>query len=274
MELTLHGLTDLYKRFRDDEVPALGAQMTYYLLLSFFPFLIFLVSLLNYTQLTGEIILGNLEPLLPYDAYVTVNNIIAETAFTGSNTLLSIGMIITIWTASNGVNAIIRGINKAYSEKETRPFWKVRGISILFTLALALAFLFALIMLVLGRIVGVTLINYLGASYLLIAQLWEVFRYLVPLGTILVTFLFFYKYSPNRYVSFREVLPGSLFTTIGWILSSVAFSFYVNNFVNFALIYGSLGGIFILLIWLYISSIIVLIGGEINALMAFSKTKH
>ncbi|MGR6837323.1 YihY/virulence factor BrkB family protein [Syntrophomonas erecta] len=268
-------LHELYRRFQDDEVTALGAQLTYYLLLAFFPFLVFIITLLSYTTMPDSLALSlnSLARFLPTQAYAEVENIVLETLNARSQTLLSLGMIFTLWAASNGVNAIIRGINKAYGEKETRPFWKVRGIALFFTIALALVILFALVMLVLGRIMAYALFKSLGATHLF-TRAWLIVRYLFPLAVMLIVFIFFYKFSANRQLSLKEVLPGALFTTIGWILSSLAFSFYINKFSNFTRIYGSLGGIMILLLWLYLSSIIILVGGELNAVLRIYRIKQ
>lgn len=257
----------LYHRFKEDEVTALAAQLTYYLVLAFFPFLIFLLTLLSYAPLVSDLPLRQLSSLLPWEAYIQVEGIIEETIRARSQTLLSIGMIITLWAASNGVNAIIHGINKAYFEKETRPFWKVRGLSILFTLGLALVILFAFFMLVFGRMVGEALFAWLGADHYF-AQIWRPIRYLIPFITMLAVFIAFYRFSPNRRLQFREVLPGAIFASIGWIISSLVFAWYVDHFTNYTRIYGSLGGIVILLIWLYLSSIIILLGGELNAVLS------
>lgn len=268
-------LHELYRRFQDDEVTALGAQLTYYLVLAFFPFLVFIITLLSYTTIPDSLALSlnSLARFLPTQAYAEVQNIVLETLNARSQTLLSLGMIFTLWAASNGVNAIIRGINKAYGEKETRPFWKVRGIALFFTIALALVILFALVMLVLGQIMAHALFKSLGATHLF-TQAWLIIRYLFPLAVMLIVFISFYKFSANRQLSLKEVLPGALFTTIGWILSSLAFSFYINKFSTFTRIYGSLGGIMILLLWLYLSSIIILVGGELNAVLRIYRIKQ
>ena len=116
-------LKDFYQRFQEHEVPALGAQLTYYLILAFFPFLIFLLTLLSYTPITSEEALNNLSRFLPADAYKVVIEVLRQTLSSSRQTLLSLGALFTIWASSNGINAVIRGINKAYDESETRPFW-------------------------------------------------------------------------------------------------------------------------------------------------------
>ncbi len=263
-------IKELYIRFIKDEVAALSAQLTYYLLLSFFPFLIFIITILSYTPIAHNEVLSNLSNFLPMETYKMVMSIINEILATRSTSLLSIGMIATIWTASHGINAIIRGINKAYNEQESRPFWKTKGMAIFFTIALAFAILFTFVAIVLGKLLGTKLFGFLGISSVF-QILWSILRYAIPLTGLVLIFTFLYRYTPNCKVKFKGVLPGAVFSTFGWIIISIGFSYYVNNFNNFTKAYGSIGGIFVLLIWLYISSIIILLGGEINATLYFKK---
>jgi membrane protein len=257
-------------RFREDDVPSLGAQLTYYLILAFFPFLIFLVSIVGFAHVSVDQLLGDLIHLLPYETGQTVRSSINEVTHNQNVALLSLGMLATIWAASNGVNAIIKGLNKAYDEAETRPFWKVRGLSVLATLVLAIVILISMLMLVFGKVIGQYFFQRMNypAGF---PWAWSILKLIIPLVSLFGVFLLLYRVTPNRRLLWRDVLPGSLFTTVGWIVSSLLFSFYVNQFGNYTKTYGSLGGIFVLLIWLYWSSIIMLLGGEINATIAFRK---
>ncbi|MBD2844654.1 YihY/virulence factor BrkB family protein [Paenibacillus sp. IB182496] len=259
---------ELYSRFQDDEVPALGAQLTYYLILAFFPFLIFLVTVIGYTQVSEQEVIDAIASFMPADSATMVTTILDEVRENGSGTLLSVGMLATFWAASNGINAIIKGLNKAYDEEENRPFWKVRGISLLSTVVLALIIITSMLMLIFGQVIGeqvFRLLNYPSGF----DPVWTIAQYIIPLLIMVGVFMLLYKITPNRFLTFRDVLPGSLFATLGWIVTSLAFSFYVSQFGNYSKTYGSIGGIIVLLIWLYLSSIIILLGGEINAALAF-----
>jgi len=257
-------LKAFYEQFKDDEVPALGAQITYYLILAFFPFLIFVITLISYTPLASNELLSYLARLLPTDTYTLVLEILAEVSASRSGTLLSIGVLATLWAASNAVMSLIRGLNKAYDQRESRAVWKLRAISLIFMVGLIIAILFSLGLLIFGKMLGSFLFNLLGHNELF-ATVWNLVRYLIPLAILMLVFAFLYVYSPNQRVRFREVWLGSLLATLGWIIISTAFSYYVNNFGTYSKTYGSLGGIIVLLIWLYWSSIIILIGGEVNA---------
>lgn len=259
---------ELIRRIQDDDVPALGAQLTFYLILSFFPFLIFLLTLVSYTPLAREEILHDMFQILPAQAYDLIHDITDETIRSRSQTLLSFGMIGTIWAASRGVMAIIKGINKAYDEEENRSFWKVRGIAIVYTLILAIVILLSFVMLVFGKKVGQWVFMQLHMPHWF-ESVWGPAKFLIPLFSMFTVFMLIYKYAPSRRIAFGDVVPGALFATAGWIATSLLFAFYINHFDNFSRTYGSIGGIIVLLIWMYLSNIIIIMGGEINAALSF-----
>lgn len=263
---------NLYTRFRDDDVPALGAQLTYYFILSFFPFLIFVVSLMSFVRLSGDSVVAELIRLLPEETGEAIQRILLEVTNNSRGTLLSIGMIATLWSASNGVNAVIKGVNKAYDVEENRPFWKVRAISLGATVVLALAILLAIVLLIFGEVIGEFLFNWLD-SPVGFGLIWGTLKYVFPIAFMIVVFSLLYWIVPNRKIRFKAAVPGALFATFGWIASSLLFQFYINNFGNYSKTYGSIGGIIILLIWLYISSNIIILGGELNATLAGEQAK-
>jgi membrane protein len=267
-------LQDLYGRFEDDDVPAMGAQLTYYLILSFFPFLIFVFAVLSYSEITVIDAMSNISRLLPQLSDDTMVDIFSELQKSRSGSILSIGLLATLWSASNGVNAVIKALNKAYDEEENRPFWKIRGISLIFTVALAVMLFLSLILLIFGELIGGNFYKFtqLPGNF---EVLWGIAQYAIPLFTMVAAFSLIYKFTPNLRLRFREVLPGAIFATMGWVVTSILFSFYVNNFGNYTKTYGSIGGIIVLLTWLYLSSILIVLGGEINATLHFIREgKH
>ncbi|TYP70235.1 YihY/virulence factor BrkB family protein [Paenibacillus methanolicus] len=261
---------NLYCRFQDDEVPAMGAQLTYYLILSFFPFLIFIIAVLSFADLTVRDVIDGIRLVLPETSTSTISEAFEEIQQSRSGSLLSFGLLITLWSASNGVSAVIKALNKAYDVEETRPFWKVKGISLLFTVILALVIVSSMVMLIFGRVIGDNLYKWtqLPGSFDVI---WGIAQFVLPIAIMAVVFALMYMFVPNLHLKFKEVLPGAIFTTVGWIVTSLAFSFYVNHFGSYSKTYGSIGGIIVLLTWLYLSSIVLVIGGEINAVLHFDK---
>lgn len=257
---------ELYCRFEDDGVTALGAQMTYYFILAFFPFLIFLLTLVGYTALTAEEVLLNMSGFLPETSYALVSDILTNIMKNRNNTLLSVGAVTTLWASSSGLTSIIIGLNKAYDVEETRPWWKLKGMSLLFTLAMAVLLVFSMSLLVFGHVLGEHVFRQLNdPDYF--ETVWATVKYLIPACSMVVVFILLYRFTPNRRVTVRSVIPGAVCASAGWIVISLLFSLYVNNFNNYSHTYGSIGGIIVLLIWLYLNSIILLAGGEINAIL-------
>jgi membrane protein len=260
----------LYCRFEDDEVSAMGTQLTYYLILSFFPFLIFVIAVLSFTSITAEDAINKLTRVMPNLSIKIITDAFAEIEKSRSGSLLSIGLIATIWSASNGISAVMKSLNKAYDVEEKRPYWKVKGLSVIATIVMAVVIMASFILLIFGKFIGeaaYTLFHLPGKF----ETIWSIAQYFIPLIVITVVFILLYRYLPNLRLKFKEVLPGAVFATLGWIISSVLFSFYVNNFGNYTKTYGSIGGIIVLLTWLYLSSVILILGGEINATLHFDR---
>lgn len=265
-------LREFLYRIKDDNVTAIGAQLSYYLILSIFPFVIFFLNILSYTPIAREDVLHNIILILPMDTQKIISSLVIETINTSSETLLSLGAITGIWAASKGIMALIRALNKAYDVEETRSYLELRGLAILFTLALLALLVIVLLTLVFGEVLGNRLFDFLGITENFIL-FWKYFRVIISLSFMILIFTLLYRFSPSirngKKISFKHAMPGAIFATIGWIFTSTIFSYYVNNFGNYSKTYGSLGGVIVLLIWLYISSITIIMGGEINATIKF-----
>jgi membrane protein len=263
-------IKSLYFRYIDDEITAMASQLAYSLLLSFFPFLILLMTLIGHSSVRSEEVIIALSTILPKDIMKLITSTVVEVIETRRSDLLSFSMVTTIWTASNGFNAVIRGLNRAYDEKEKRPYWKVQLTAILCTIGLVLIIIITLALLVFGELGVRLLINKLHFAPS-IEFIIDLARYIVGLLVMIFVFTLMYRYTPSKRLNWHETVPGAVFSTFGWTVLSIGFSYYVNNFGNYSKIYGSIGAIIALMSWLFISSVIVLIGGEINATIAYRK---
>lgn len=257
-------------KVKNDDIFALGAQLAYYLMLSFFPFLIFLMMVLGYSRIDSMEAIEALRNVVPDNTFYLIKSIVIEVLNTRSSSILGISVILTIWTASSGFRAAIKGINKAYEIKETRNFIKRVIIAIICTFLLVLIIFGTLILLVFGDILGRFLVEILPFE-IAINTLWNLLRYILIIFMMIVIFAGLYRYTPCKRLSWREVLPGAIVSTFGWVITSIGFSFYVNNFSNYSQLYGSLGAVFVLMTWLYLSSIIFILGVEINAVLVNNK---
>lgn len=264
-------LSKLISNIRKDEVTAIGAQLTYYLILSLFPFLIFLLNIIGHISVLDESILDDWLVFLPTETQILIKSIVNEIAIGRTDRTISLSLIFTLWSSSLGISAIIRAINKAYNIERRRNYIRQKIISIIFAVALAFLLIIVLLTLVFGETLGNTVFSYIGATEIFY-KVWGILRTIIPIVSMIIIFGLLYKYSviPNKriYIRFIDTLPGAIFTTVVWIISSSVFSFYVNNFAHYSRAYGRLAGVIVLLIWLYLTSITIVLGGEINGTYA------
>ncbi|HZG59470.1 MAG TPA: YihY/virulence factor BrkB family protein [Anoxybacillus sp.] len=265
MTIDLSFVRELVKRFQEHEISRLSAELAYYFVLSLFPFLIFLFTLLAYLPIPHEDVLSLVREYAPKEALHLIETNIHTMMDHQNGKLLSFGIIATIWSASNGINAIVRAFNRAYDVKEDRSFIVTRGMSILLTFAMMSVIVVALVLPVFGRVIGSFLFSVFGFSSEFLA-IWNTFRWVVSSVILFIVFTALYYFAPNKHLRIKDVTSGALFATIGWMVVSFAFSYYVGTLADYTLMYGSLGGIIVLLIWFYLSGIIIVLGGEMNAI--------
>lgn len=262
----LEFLKELFCRYDDDGVPEIGAQLTYYLILAVFPFLIFFLSILKFTPLADTHVLERMLAILPGETQKLLYNLLTEILTKSNIALLSVGALGAIWSSSNGIMAIIKAVNRAFDLEEARPYWKLRGLSIIFTIGLFIVLIIAFSVLIFGEV----FFNIVANSYTWTSLImWKILKIAIPLIFMILMFSILYKFSPSIKeginIKFRDTIPGSIFASLGLVVFSIIFSFYINNFGNYTKTYGSIGGIIILLVWMYSSSIVVVLGAEINA---------
>ncbi|MBP3038512.1 YihY/virulence factor BrkB family protein [Bacillaceae bacterium Marseille-Q3522] len=263
MAILIDFIQEIWKRIMVGDVFGLAAQLAYFFILSLFPLLIFLVTLLPYLPITQDDLLAVIRDFAPAEALNFIEKNLHEIS-TRNGPLLSFGIIATLWSASNGINAILKALNRAYDVSENRPFFLAKGMSMFLTVAMIFVFVLALLLPVFGKQIGLLLFSKLSLSSEFIAA-WNALRWLISPFILFVVFAGLYWVGPNIKKTEVCVIPGALFSAFGWIVVSYAFSFYVSNFNNYSATYGSIGVIIILMIWFYLTGIIVIIGGEINA---------
>lgn len=272
-------LDRLAYEFKKDNLSAVGAQLSYFLFLSLFPFLIVLLNILSYTPLISQELIFNNIQFFPVEIKNIIGNFVNDLTLNSSQGLLSLAALAGLWSASAGVLRLIKAINNAYDYKETRSYFKLKALAFVFTIALILLILLVLVSFVFGELIGRKLFTYLGIESIFI-NLWNYIRFIISISYMILLFTMLYRYSPSvgnnrRRISFIHTLPGAIFTTLGLMFISSAFSFYVNNFGNYSTTYGSIAGVTILMIWLYVLGILIVLGGEINAtLRSLNNTKY
>lgn len=255
---------DFYVRIAHHDVFGLAAQLSYFFLLSLFPLLITIFSILPFLPINEDHIIYFLQDFAPGETLQFIHDNLKELMSNHDRSVLSFGIIATLVSASTGMNAIIKAINRAYDVKENRHFLIVRGLSIVFTIIMIFVFLVGLLLPVFGKHLGIIIFSKLGFTEAFL-EVWEMLRWVISSIILFIVFCALYLITPNKKVQCLTVIPGAIFSTIGWFAVSLGFSFYVNNFGHYTLTYGGLGVIIVLMIWFYLSGIILLVGGEINA---------
>lgn len=260
----------LMEKIQHNDVTGLAAQLAYFFLLSLFPMLIFLFTLLPYTPVTQQDIFNLIKDFAPEETYTFMYDTLTEVMANRSGGLLSIGFIATIWSASKGMNALMKSLNRAHGVEEKRSFFIARGLSVVLTIAMIFVFILALLLPVFGKQVGLFMFSFLGLSEHFL-KVWGVIRWTLSPIILFVVFLAVYYLAPNVKIKYLSAVPGAIFATVGWIIVSLGFSYYVSTFGNYTATYGSITGIIILMLWFYFSSIIIMVGGEINSFFTEKK---
>ncbi|AWI14116.1 ribonuclease [Caldibacillus thermoamylovorans] len=273
MKKSINWVLDLYRRIIRHDSLGYSAQLAYFFLLSLFPLLITMFSLLPYLPLKTEDIMYFISDFAPGETITFIDSTLDTLLEKHNGGILSFGIIATLWAASNGMNAIIRAMNLAYEIDDDRPFFIVRGLSVLLTIVMIAVFIIALLLPVFGKHIGIYISSKFGYTDQFI-DTWNTIRFSLSSVILFIVFSAVYFLTPNRKMKCATVVPGAVFSTIGWILASMGFSFYVNNFGNYTFMYGSLGVIIVLMIWFYITGAVLIIGGEINGLNEENKRKN
>ena len=263
-------LIQLFVKVKRDDIFALASQLAYYLVLSFFPFLIFLMTLIGFIGPDPLKVLEGTSRLLPTSVYELTESTIREVITSQNTGLLGLSILLAIWTASSGFRAVIKGINKAYNIKEERSFIKRTIISYLSTIILAVTIIATLLLLVFGDIIKKYL-NGILPFHNIIVVIWDILRYGVIILALVLVFAAIYRYTPSRKLKWKEVIPGAIVSAFGWIVLSFGFSYYINNFSNYSRFYGSLAAVFILMIWLFLTSMVFIFGVELNSVLVLTK---
>ncbi len=256
-------------KLRDDNVSAFAGATTLFTVISFFPFLMFLITVTQYLPMTDDALFQLLRALLPQGLSDYVIALLKDLVYRSGGTLLWATAIASLWAGSKGFVAIERGLNHIYMVEEQRNFFMRRLFSLIYTLLLATLVLSALSVFVFGNQLAEKLIV-VYPSLRALAGIIQSIRSGVGLLLMVVCFSVMFCYIPNRSKqskNFFTELPGAIVASGGWIVCSYLFSLYINNLSRFVAIYGSLTAIVLCILWLYLCMYIFFVGAEINSLL-------
>lgn len=251
--------------FFEDEMPTYAAALAYQGLFSLFPFLLFLIALLGFLHLPEffDWLRGQAAYVLPVQALDQVNPVIDQLQQRQGG-LLSIGIIVALWSSSAAVRSLMQALNAAYDVRETRPVWKRFPLSVFYTLGLVVMLMLVTALMILGPQVMGWIAEKVGLQDFVV-MLWAVLRWPLMILLMMMAVAVIYNVAPCVRHRFRLITPGSVLAVVAWVAASLAFGFYVQHFANYNAMYGSVGAIIVLLLYFYISAAVLLLGAELNA---------
>jgi membrane protein len=249
-----------------DEGLELSGYIAFAAFLSLFPFLIFLAALAGFfgDRETAHEFVQAMFHFMPKDVAETLAPAVREVVGVRERGLLTFSILATLWFASSGVEALRSGLNRAYSVTEERAMWWLRLQSIAFVIASAFVIFCLSLVVILGPVVW----RVFGAEIRPDVDsrlVYVILRYLIAVVLLVGALLLLHRWLPNARQAFPRVLPGVCATTVLWLIGASLFSWYVGNLANYALFYGSLGGVAITLVFFYVTAIIFIFGAEFNA---------
>jgi membrane protein len=253
---------DLKNEYTRDKVSDVAGALTFFGVLALFPFLLFLVALAGVLidPKQAEALVTELSRVAPKDVTSILGDRLHSLAASNNVGLLTVGGLGAIWAASGGIVSLMKALNTVYGVEESRPFWKVRGIALLATLISALISIIA----ALAAVVTPAIARSLGEP------LGTIVNWLrLPVAGILMMLVWALLYwgLPNVEQKFKFITPGSVVGVVIWVAASWGFSMYVANFGKYDVNYGAIGGVIVLLLWMYITAQVILMGAEINAIL-------
>ncbi len=258
-----------FREFLRDECPDLAAGLTYYGVLAALPALIALISILG---LIGQrpasvaVILDVAARVVPASGLEMIRPVLDRLAESSGATLaLVLGVAVALWFVANYVAAFGRAMNRIYAISEGRPVWKLQPLMLLVTVLLGLLCLFAVLLLVISGPLAVAVGNVLGLGSTTVL-IWNICKWPLLAGIVVVVVALLYYITPNvRQPRFRWLSPGALVAIVTWFCGSALFGLYVANFSSYNAVYGSLAGVIVFLVWLWVSNTALLLGAELDA---------
>ena len=263
------GWTELFKRTvketAADNCFGMAAQLAYYFFLSLFPALLIVVALTSvFPSNLVDNILSWLGIFTPPDVLTVVSGQLQQIRQSGHTGLFTFGLLGALWSSSSAMTAIVDTLNRAYGVKEARPWWKIQTFAIIMTVVMSGFVLISFTLVVSGPEIAETLAAHIGFGPVF-AWIWKILQWPVVFLLISIGFGLVYYLAPDVEQLWPWIVPGSRFATALWLLISLAFRFYVVHFGQFNKTYGTIGAAIVVLLWFYLSALVLLVGAELNS---------
>lgn len=264
---------EMFYRVMYDEISLLSANLSYYFILSLFPMLIVALALTPYFKIDQQFLLEKIQSYAPGDLGDYLFDMISEVLNNKNNTIITVGIVFTLWSASSGIYGIIIAFNNAFRVRDGRIWIVTKLISVILTALFLVGMFVALVLIVFGKQLTYILFHKfnLDEGYY---NLWSVLNSSLPVLFIFLIFVFLYTMGPNLKLKAISIIPGAIFATISWIIVSKLFGYYIDHFSSYIKTYGTIGAFMAFVLWLYITGYILIIGAEINAIFHNYKVEH
>ncbi len=264
MRKLYNSIRSFFSVLTEDEITVYSAYASYYMVISFVPFLMIFLMIAGYfVNITAADFTNFIGHNLPKSVVSFISYIIDEILLADSVSLISIPAVTLVWTASRSVVAIAKGLDSVYKVKERRSFIKINIYGIFYTVIFFAAILFSLILMVFGNLIA----DAIGTIFPVAINILNLIlsaRGIISLVVLTALFVCIYTFVPGKKLKFLKQLPGAIFSASGWMIFSLLFSIYVDNFDNRSYLYGSLTALVIFMLWVYFCMIIMFLGGEVN----------
>jgi len=256
----------LYEAFWQDNCLALAAQLAYYFFFALFPALLFIAALASYFPLTTLIddLFRTMGGFIPPEALLLITDQMIKISGGEHAGLMTLGMLLAVSSSSAAMVAIIDTLNNAYDVQEGRPWWKVRLTAILLTVAVATFILVSFALVLIGPTMATSLAEAINLGPVF-EWTWKILQWPVLFALASLGIASIYYFAPDVEQEWVWLTPGSIFATTLWLAASLGFKYYVANWGNYTETYGLIGAVMILLLWFYISGLVILVGAEMNA---------
>jgi membrane protein len=279
----LGGLTPIqlgkrvYHEVDHDEVFTRSAALSYYFFSALIPMVLFLMSILgifaSHSEQVRASLINYFARVMPGSAFDLVQKTLKEVTTHSSGLKLIFGLAFGLWAGSGGMSSIMDALNRCYHIKESRPYWKQKLIALALTAAIAVLTICALGIVLYGGTIAQFVGSHVGLSAPIVMA-WRIVQWPLALFFVVLSFALMYFYGPDAEQDWQWITPGSLVGVIVWIGASVLFRVYLHFFNSYSKTYGSLGAVIVLLLWLYITGLAILVGGEINSEIEIAAAKR
>lgn len=266
-------LVSLVNEFLEESLLNRASALAYNFMLALFPATIFLFTLIAYIPGTNfqDNLLELLQTILPTTAYMAFQNTIEDIVKNQNGSLLSVGFVTALYFATNGVGNLMRAFNDSSLLLEKRTWLKRRAVATLITVVISFALLAAIVVLIVGESIITNMQERIASESSFWIYALTLSRWIIIMALFFFSISLLYRYGPAHKLKWKFLSPGSVLATTLAVLTSIGFTYYINNFSSYNKIYGSIGTLIVVMIWLYLNSLILLIGFELNANIDLAK---